>query len=127
MADKPTRASTKAAGSKLADRMAGLAAQPAPAPARERRTAQPRRTPAARGAAAMPAEQARPPAVYSARISHTTTPEQLQALESVRSEQKAQGGGAVAVTALIRAAVALCLEDQRLRARWIKAARNEWR
>jgi hypothetical protein len=33
----------------------------------------------------------------------------------------------VSITALLRAATALCLDDPKLRARWIRAARNEWR
>lgn len=70
---------------------------------------------------------AEPGAAYSARISHTTTPGQLEALEALRTAEKATGGGAVSITALLRAATALCLDDPRLRARWIKAARTEWR
>jgi hypothetical protein len=76
---------------------------------------------------AMPAEAPKPPAAYSARISHTTTPAQLEALEALRTAEKATGDGAVSITALLRAATAMCLDDPRLRARWIKAARTEWR
>jgi hypothetical protein len=132
MADKaaPAKTTTSRAAA-LKEQMSALGSQDTAAatPARERPARQ-RKTPAAgarRAAAPMPAEQPKPPAAYSARISHTTTAGQLQALETVRSQQKATGGGAVSVTALLRAATALCLDDERLRARWIKLARNEWR
>jgi hypothetical protein len=128
MPDKPASRTARGAAA-LRESMSALGSGPAAAappqdrPARSA-TTRPRRPAAAKP---MPAEQPRPAAAYSARISHTTTPEQLQALEAVRSEQKAAGGGAVSVTALLRAAAALCLDDDRLRARWIKLARNEWR
>jgi hypothetical protein len=103
-----TKTTKTALADKLSARAAGLAAAPG-APS------------------AMPAEAPKPPAAYSARISHTTTPGQLEALEALRTAEKASGGGAVSITALLRAATALCLDDPRLRARWIKAARGEWR
>ncbi len=79
--------------------------------------------PAPSPAAAAP----RPPAAYSARISHTTTPAQLEALEELRTAEKATGDGAVSVTALLRAATAICLSDAKLRARLVRSARGEWR
>src|SRR6266568_5394880 len=97
---------TKAAGQALADKLGARAAGLSQASDN-----------------AMPAEAPRPPAAYSARISHTTTPAQLEALEALRTAEKATGDGAVSITALLRAAAALCLDDPRLRARWIKAAR----
>jgi len=104
-----TRAATRAAGSALADKLgaraAGLAAHPG----------------------TMPAET-KPEPKFRARISHTTTPGQLEALEALRTAEKAAGDGAVSITALLRAATALCLDDAKLRARWIKLARSdEWR
>jgi hypothetical protein len=105
MTVKTTRAASHALADKLGARAAGL-----------RTTTE-----------AMPAETPKPPAAYSARISHTTTPAQLEALEALRTAEKATGDGAVSITALLRAATALCLDDPKLRARWIKAARGEWR
>jgi len=112
MADKPTKARTSAARQALADRMAGLAAQPAPAPAR------PARERPARKGAAMPAEQPRPPAVYSARISLTTTPEMKRDLDMARVQD------GVEATARIRAMISLWQDDPRLRAKIDKLARN---
>jgi hypothetical protein len=132
-----TRAAKQPKGADaLAQRMAGGLAAPAKSAAapKPRTAARPaaaerpaRKTSPSTSRAGMAAEQTKPPAFYSARISHTTTAEQLAELERVRSDAKREGNGAVSVTALLRAAVALCLDDQRLRARWIKAARNEWR
>ena len=132
MADDKTTKATRGRGTALAEQLAqraqGLSAAPAPTPAAGRpRPARERREAPAGTRRSMPAETPKPPPSYSARISHTTTPAQLQALEAVRSEAKAAGSGAVSVTALLRAAAALCLDDPRLRARWIKAARTEWR
>jgi hypothetical protein len=144
MADQPKARATKTskAADDLAARMAGTLAPPPadtkPAARKSRAAAPPRQPqpgqaassrPAAppRRAAGMPAEQPRPASFYPARISHTTTPAQLQELEAIRSAEKATGNGAVSVTALLRAAVDLCLQDQRLRARWVKLARTEWR
>ena len=121
-ASTTTKASTTAAGNKLAEqlgaRAAGLAAQPAPAPARERPAAPRKAPPAARRGAAMPAEQPKPPAAYSARISLTTTPEMKRDLDMARVED------GVEATARIRAMIALWQEDTRLRARIDKLARN---
>lgn len=124
------KARTAAAGEQLAARMGALAASPAartraPRSARTTEAATPRQP---RPAAAMPAEQPKPAAAFSARVSHTTTPQQLAALEAIRTEAKAQGSGAVAVTALIRAACELCLTDPKLRKRWLTLAKSpEWR
>jgi hypothetical protein len=75
----------------------------------------------------MPAAQPKPKAVYSARISHTTTPDQLDALEEVSRAERRATGQAVPLTALLRAAAAICLDDARLRARMARLARTEWR
>jgi hypothetical protein len=63
---------------------------------------------------------------WPARVSHYTSPEQLAALEAVRTQAKA-GGRAVPVAALLRAAAAICLDDPQLRARMIELARDQWR
>jgi hypothetical protein len=66
----------------------------------------------------MPAEQARPAALYSARISHTTTPEQKRALDMARVDD------GIEATARLRAMTQLWIEDERLRARVDKLART---
>lgn len=80
--------------------------------------------------AAMPAEQARPAAFYSARVSHATTPEQLAELEQIRltenTQRRAARRPAISITAMLRAAAAICLENDRLRAQMIKRAGEEW-
>src|ERR1035441_2392838 len=121
MPDKPAKASTTAAGNKLTEhlsaRATGLAAEPAPASARQRAAPQ-RKAPAVRKGAAMPAEQPKPPAAYSARISLTTTPEMKRDLDMARVED------GVEATARIRAMISLWQDDPRLRARVDKLARN---
>jgi len=117
-----TAKTTKAAGQALADK---LGARAAGLSTSQKRVSE--MTEDEIRSLAMPAEAHKPPAAYSARISHTTTPGQLEALEALRTAEKATGDGAVSITALLRAATALCLDDPRLRARWIKAARTEWR
>lgn len=74
----------------------------------------------------MPAGE-RPDTAWNARISHYTSPQQLAAMETLRTEAKADGGHAVPVTALLRAATAICLADPLLRARMIELARGQWR
>jgi hypothetical protein len=64
---------------------------------------------------------------WKARISHYTSQEQLTALEALRTQAKAEAGQAVPVTALLRAATAICLSDPQLRARMIELARGQWR
>lgn len=80
--------------------------------------------------APMAAEQARPAAYYSARVSHATTPGQLAELEQIRvtenAARRAARRPALSVTALLRAAAAICLENDRLRAQMIKRAGEEW-
>jgi hypothetical protein len=66
----------------------------------------------------MPAEQPKPPAAYSARISLTTTPEMKRDLDMARVED------GVEATARIRAMISLWQDDPRLRARVDKLARN---
>jgi hypothetical protein len=66
----------------------------------------------------MPAEQGRPRAFYSARISHTTTPDQKRALDLARVED------GIEATARLRAMTQLWMEDERLRARVDKLART---
>ena len=140
MPDKSTAAETKARRASVADRMAGLAAVPAPEPevtaersARSKRAAaeRGRKAPATTGrtvrAAAMPAETPKPAKLYSARISHTTTPDQLDALEEVSRQARRATGQAVPLTSLLRAAAAICLDDARLRERMARLARTEWR
>src|ERR1019366_10379286 len=122
MADKPTKASTTAAGNKLTEQLSaratGLASEPAPATrARQRATAQ-RNAPTVRKGAPMPAEQPKPPAAYSARISLTTTPEMKRDLDMARVED------GVEATARIRAMISLWQDAPRLRARVDKLARN---
>jgi hypothetical protein len=130
----------KARRASAVERMAGLAASPAPEPevtaerserskraAAERGRRAPRTTARTVRAAAMPAEAPRPQPVYSARISHTTTPDQLDALEEVSRAARRATGQAVPLTALLRAAAAICLDDARLRERMTRLARVEWR
>jgi hypothetical protein len=139
MPENPS-AAAKARRASAVERMAGLAAAPPPDPeataersARSRRAAteRGRRAPATTArtvrAAAMPAEQPKPPAAYSVRISHTTTPDQLDALEEVSRQARRATGQAVPLTALLRAAAAICLDDARLRDRMARLARTEWR
>jgi hypothetical protein len=75
----------------------------------------------------MPPETPRPGKLYSQRISHTTTPDQLDALEEVSRAARRATGQAVPLTALLRAAAAICLDDARLRDRMARLARTEWR
>lgn len=139
-AAKPRRPTTGQIAKSAADRMAGLAAAPAPDPevtaerserskraATERRQRTPATTPAAVRAAAMPAETPKPARLYSARISHTTSPDQLDALEEVSRAERRRTGQAVPLTALLRAAAQICLDDARLRERMARIARTEWR
>jgi hypothetical protein len=122
------------------ERMAGLAAAPAPEPeVTAERSERSKRAAAERGrkapattsrtvrAAAMPAETPRPAKLYSARISHTTTPDQLDALEEVSRAACRATSQAVPLTALLRAAASICLDDARLRDRMARLARTEWR
>jgi hypothetical protein len=141
-ADKPERAgaTSKARRASAVERMAGLAAAPAPEPeATAERSERSKRAAAERGrkapattsrtvrAAPMPAEAPKPAKLYSARISHTTTPDQLDALEELSRQAQHQGNGAVPLTSLLRAAAQICLDDARLRDRMVKYARTEWR
>ena len=64
---------------------------------------------------------------YSVRISHTTSPDQLDALEDVSREARHEGNGSIPITALLRAATAICLGDARLRKQMTRLARTEWR
>jgi hypothetical protein len=75
----------------------------------------------------MPAEDPRPRSNWPARVSHYTSCEQLAELEALRSHAKADGGTAVPVAALLRAAAAICLQDPQLRVRLVELARSEWR
>lgn len=122
------------------ERMAGLAAAPAPDPeataerservqraGAERRRKAPTTTARTVRAAAMPAETPKPAKLYSARVSHTTTPDQLEALEEVARESRRATGAAVPLTALLRAAASICLDDARLRDRMARLARTDWR
>jgi hypothetical protein len=137
---KPGKRRTAAAGQDLAERMAGMIAEPAANPeetaersARSTRAAQEsrRRAPATTArtvrARAMPAEQPKAQPAYSARVSHTTTPDQLDALEEVSRQARRATGQAVPLTALLRAAAQICLDDARLRDRMARLARVEWR
>jgi hypothetical protein len=139
-AAKRARGKTATAGAKLAEQMAGIVAHPAADPEvtaerSERSTraaaASRRKAPATTArtvrAAPMPAETPRPAKLYSQRISHTTTPDQLDALEEVSRAERRATGQAVPLTALLRAAAAICLDDARLRARMARLARTEWR
>jgi hypothetical protein len=130
----------KARRTAAVERMANLAAEPAPDPeataerserSKRAATERGRRAPATTGrtvrAAAMPAETPRPAKLYSARISHTTTPDQLDALEEVSRAARRATGQAVPLTSLLRAAAAICLDDARLRDRMARLARTEWR
>jgi hypothetical protein len=78
-------------------------------------------------APADPAELAAQRSVYPARISHTTTHDQREALEEVSRQARRATGQAVPLTALIRAAVQICLDDPGLRERMAQIARTEWR
>jgi hypothetical protein len=142
----------------LAQRMGGLLSGPpapaAPASSGRARTASGTRTTSSRAASAagrkpasnagrgtktvstsaaaapMPAEQTKPAAFYSARVSHATTPQQLAELEQIRltenTARRAARRPAISITAMLRAAVAICLENDRLRAQMIKRAGEEW-
>jgi hypothetical protein len=153
---KGTRKRGAAGAEQLAARLAGLAGATTPdttaarapraargqapggtakttAPARTGRpsSASTRRgTKAVTTAAPMSAEQAKPTVFYSARVSHSTTPEQLGALERIRLEEntarRAARRPAISITALLRAATEICLENDRLRAQMIKRAGEEW-
>jgi len=127
MADeaKPTTKKTtreRAAG--LTNAFAALSAvpdsgpEPAAPAARAPRQPRARKTPStARPAAAMPAEQARPPA-WDARISLTLSREMKRDLDVARAEDGLE------LTARIRAMITLWQEDERLRARVDKLAKT---
>ncbi|MGW4954585.1 hypothetical protein [Streptomyces parvulus] len=68
--------------------------------------------------ATMPAEQDKPRALYSARITFTTTEQQRRALEAAKLEDR------IDKTARLRAMVALWEQDERLRKRVDKLART---
>ncbi|MFJ3481654.1 hypothetical protein [Streptomyces microflavus] len=68
--------------------------------------------------ATMPAEQDAPRALYSARITFTTTEQQRRALEEAKVEDR------IDKTARLRAMVALWEQDERLRKRVDKLART---
>jgi hypothetical protein len=53
--------------------------------------------------------------------------DQLDALEEVSRAARRATGQAVPLTALLRAAAAICLDDARLRDRMARIARTEWR
>jgi hypothetical protein len=131
----------------LAARLAGLGGQAKPDTAAARATRPPaaRTGPARTGRAAtttgrgtrtvttatpMAAEQAKPASSYGARISHATTPEQLAELEQIRlaenTARRAAKRPALSVTALLRAATQICLDNDKLRAQMIKRAGEEW-
>lgn len=138
-ADKP--AATKARRSSAVDRMAALAGTPAAEPevtaerserSKRASTQRGRKAPTTtartvRATAPMPAETPKPAKLYSARVSHTTTPDQLDALEEVSRQARRATGQAVPLTSLLRAATQICLDDARLRDRMARIARTEWR
>jgi glucose/arabinose dehydrogenase len=130
MADqaKPTTPTTKktarerAAG--LQNAFAALSAVPdagaeeaAPAARAPRQPRARKEPPAAKSAAAMPAEQAKPP-VWDARISLTLSREMKRALDLARAEDGLE------LTARIRAMITLWQDDDRLRARVDKLAKT---
>jgi hypothetical protein len=135
----PDSNAAKARRTATVDRMAALAAAPPAEETAERAerstraaTERRRKAPATTGrtvraAAPMAAETPKPTKLYSARVSHTTTPDQLDALEEVSRQARRATGQAVPLTALLRAAVAICLDDARLRDRMARLARTEWR
>lgn len=96
---------------------AAAAAAPAPREAPARKA--PERKAPARKPAAMPPEQPRA-VTYSERINLTTTPEQNRALNLARVED------GIDKTARLRAMIALWQQDERIRKRIDKLAR-EWR
>lgn len=95
------------------------AAPAAPAPREEPARKAPERKAPARKPAAMPPEQPRA-VTYSERINLTTTPEQNRALNLARVED------GIDKTARLRAMIALWQQDERIRKRIDKLAR-EWR
>lgn len=118
-----TAKTTKAAGQALADK---LGARAAGLSTSQKRVSE--MTDDEVRSLAMPLEAPKPPGAYSARISHTTTPAQLEALEALRMAEKASGKGAVSITALLRAMTAICLDDRELREQVVSAARSPmWR
>ncbi|MFF9908768.1 hypothetical protein ACF1HU_35810 [Streptomyces olivaceus] len=70
------------------------------------------------GVPIMPAEQQAPRALYSARITFTTTEQQRRSLEQAKVEDR------IDKTARLRAMVALWEQDERLRKRVDKLART---
>lgn len=135
-----SNAAAKSRRATVTDRMAALAAAPAPEPevtaersersraaAAESRRQAPKTTARIVRSAPMPPESPRPARLYSERISHTTTADQLDALAELSRQAKRQGKGAVPVTALLRAATQIILDDARLRDRCVRLARTEWR
>lgn len=132
--------SAKAKRATAADRMAALAAAPeaeATAQRAERsskaNTERRRKAPATtartiRASAPMPPETPKPRKLYE-RFSHQLPLDQLEALEEIaRAAYRANPDlGKVPLTALLRAATAICLDDARLRDRMTRQARTEWR
>jgi hypothetical protein len=142
MPDKSTDAA-KARRTSAVERMAGLAAAPAPEPeataersdraataAARRKRSSPPTTGRTVRASAMPAEASRPAkaAEYRARISHSTTYDQRDALEEVKRWYQRNGrtGRSVSMSALLRAAADICLSDARLRERMAREADLTW-
>jgi hypothetical protein len=128
-----------AAGQDLAERMAGMVSAPAAddqaaAPARSSRassaaTARKRSAPKTTGAtvrAAAPPAEVRAPQEYKARVSHATTYDQLDALEEVAKAYRRAHGIHVPITALLRAAAAICLDNAQLRERMARDAAVVW-
>lgn len=136
MTDTPAKG-TKRDGGKAADLAARLGALPqakpataAPTPAdpgRQPSAASPRATRPARGVtgtrgkgrAGPPAEQDKPAAFYSERLSITTTAAQIQALRAARLADGIQA------TARLRAMIALWQDDPKIQARVDKLA-GDW-
>lgn len=121
---------TKRDGGKAADLAARLGALPHAKPATETPTpASPKPSPArparsttatrGKGRAGPPAEQERPAAFYSERLSITTTAAQIQALRAARLADGIQA------TARLRAMIALWQDDPKIRARIDKLA-GDW-
>jgi hypothetical protein len=124
----PDGTAAKARRASAIDRMAGLAAVPETSPEPEAPASPERPARKAPARRAMPAETKAGPD-YPARMSHATTYDQLDALEDLSRTLRRERPdlGAVPVTALLRAAAAICLDDERLRARMIREARTTWK
>lgn len=132
----PDNTAAKARRTSTVDRMANLAAVPTETPAGAEPAAESaaRPAPAPRQAKrerptrrAMAVEQPQPKP-YPARISHATTYEQLEELENVGREARRERPelGAVPVTALLRAAAEICLDNDQFRKRMVRDARERW-